>query len=57
MPYEPGQIMVVTFTEQGNQAMQKIIQTAGEPHHLVLEADNEYIHADGRDKVFITVSA
>jgi beta-galactosidase len=48
---------VVAYDDRGNPAMERIIHTAGQPHRLVLEADRESIHADGRDMVFVTVSA
>lgn len=54
--YEPGQVKVVAYDEQGKAVAEKEIRTAGKPHKLVLEADRLTINADGKDLSFITVS-
>jgi beta-galactosidase len=63
--YEPGEIKVVAYDKNGNKAEEKIIKTAGKPHHLVLEADRNTLTAtplingmpqDSPDLSFVTVS-
>jgi len=63
--YESGEIKVVAYDKNGNKAEEKIIKTAGKPHHLVLEADRNTLTAtplvsgmpqDSPDLSFVTVS-
>ena len=63
--YEPGEIKVVAYDKNGNKAEEKIVKTAGKPHHLVLEADRNTLTAtplvngmpqDSPDLSFVTVS-
>lgn len=54
--YEPGELKVIAYDEEGNPAMEKKVQTAGEPYQIVLEADKKSIKADAEDMVFVTVS-
>lgn len=54
--YEPGELKVIAYDEEGNPAMEQKIQTAGEPYQIVLEADKEVLQADGEDIAFVTVS-
>ena len=37
--YEPGEIRVVAYDENGRKAAEKVIKTAGKPHHLELVGD------------------
>ena len=63
--YEPGEIKVVAYDNNGNRADETIIKTAGKPHHIVLQADRNVINAtpmeegraiDSPDLSFVTVS-
>ena len=54
--YEPGTVKAVAYDGNGNAVAEQLVHTAGEPHHLVLEADRNTIKADGKDLSFITVS-
>ena len=58
--YEPGQLRVVVYDEQGRQAGEQIVSTAGKPSKLKLDVwtqhDAEWLKADGEDLAFITVS-
>lgn len=54
--YEPGEVKVVAYDDAGNKAEEKVIRTAGKPHHLEVTADRKEIAADGRDLAYITVS-
>lgn len=53
--YQPGEIEVVAL-KKGQPVARKKMVTAGEPHHLVLEADRYELKADGQDLAFVTVS-
>ncbi len=57
--YEPGEVKVVVYDEQGREAGQQTIMTAGVPAALKLDAwtaHNDTLTADGDDLAFITVS-
>ena len=54
--YEPGEIKVVVYDENGKKAGEKTVRTAGKPHRLQLDADRSTLEANGNDLAFITVS-
>nr|MBD3622767.1 glycoside hydrolase family 2 protein [Sunxiuqinia sp.] len=54
--YEPGELKVVAFNENGEPAEEKIIRTSGAPHRIVLEPDRSTIQSDGKDISFVKVS-
>jgi len=54
--YEPGELKVVAFDDNGNPVAENKIVTAGAPHHLKLEADRTTLKANGEDLSYITVS-
>ena len=54
--YQPGELKVVVYDEQGNKAGQQIVRTAGKPKRLLLEPERTTIAADGNDLAYITVS-
>jgi beta-galactosidase len=54
--YQPGELKVVVYDEQGNKAGQQIVRTAGKPKRLLLEPERKTIAADGNDLAYITVS-
>ena len=54
--YEPGEVKVVAYDANGNKAEEKVIRTAGKPHHLQLQVDRKQLTADGKDLAYITVS-
>lgn len=43
--YEAGEIKVVAYNEQGQPVAEKVMRTAGKPHHIVLEADRQSMPA------------
>ena len=47
--YEPGEIRVVAYDRSGQPAAEKILRTAGKPHHIVLEADRTSMPAQPVD--------
>ena len=53
--YEPGEVTVVAYDDQGRQAASKTIRTAGKPHHLVLTANTDALEANGDDLAYMTV--
>lgn len=53
--YQPGEVKVTAYDENGNPADEKIIETAGKPHHLVLSSNRTSMKADDEDLVYITV--
>ena len=53
--YEPGELKVVAYDEQGRAAAEEVVRTAGKPHHLVMESAVPTLQADGKDLAYITV--
>ena len=53
--YEPGEVKVIAFDEQGNKSAEKIIKTAEKPHHIVLSSNRNALEANGEDLAYITV--
>ena len=57
--YEPGELKVVVYDEQGQKAGEKVVRTAGKPSKLKLDVWTQgggSLRADGDDLAFITVS-
>ena len=54
--YEPGEIKVVVYDENGNKAGEQVVRTAGKPARLQLESDRTSLKADGNDLAYVTVS-
>ena len=52
--FEPGEVRVVA-RKNGNVTAEKIIRTAGAPHHIRLTPDRQLIKANGRSLSFVTV--
>lgn len=53
--YEPGEVKVVAYDADGNRAAERVMRTAGKPHHLVVTSNRSELKADGDDLVYITV--
>ena len=53
--YEPGEVTVVAYDNDGNVTGEKTIRTAGKPHHLVLTPNRSEINADGEDLLYVMV--
>lgn len=53
--YEPGELKVVAYDKDGRPAAEKIVKTAGKPHHLVLTPNRESLEANGDDLLYVTV--
>jgi beta-galactosidase len=52
--YQPGVLKAVS-RKNGRVVLEKTIETAGRPTKIVLEADRDVLHADGKDLSFVTV--
>ncbi|MGL5317917.1 MAG: DUF4982 domain-containing protein, partial [Bacteroidales bacterium] len=53
--YEPGEIRVVAYNDQGEVQEEKVTRTAGRPVSIVMSPDRKVIKADGKDLCFITL--
>jgi len=53
--YQPGEVRVVAYDKQGRKADEKVLRTAGKPHHLELVTRHANIKADGKDLAYVTV--
>lgn len=47
--YEPGELKVVAYDENGNKVDEEVVRTASKPHHVELQADREFMHAISTD--------
>lgn len=54
--YEPGEVKVVAYDNDGNAAAEKTIRTAGKPHHIVLTPNRSELAANGDDLLYVTVN-
>ena len=54
--YQPGELKVVVYDENGAQAGTQVIRTAEKPARLLLEPERKVIAADGTDLAYVTVS-
>ena len=53
--YVPGEIRVVAYDANGYPKMEKIVKTAGKPHHMELSTYRTSLAADGKDLAYVTV--
>lgn len=53
--YEPGEVRVVAYDNDGHAVAEKTIKTAGKPHHLVAIPDRTSLTANGEDLSYITI--
>jgi beta-galactosidase len=53
--YQPGTLRAVS-TQNGKTVLTQEIKTAGAPAKIILKADRNTIHADGKDLSFVTVT-
>lgn len=54
--YEPGELKVIAYNEDGSMVGEKIIRTAGKPHHINLTCSRKNILASSKELVYITVN-
>ena len=55
--YEPGEIRVVAYDEQGKPVEEKVVATAGKAKALRIKANHNEAAADGEDLVYFTIEA
>ena len=53
--YEPGEVRVIAYDENGQKAEEKVLRTAGKPHHLELTTRHPFIKADVKDLAYVTI--
>lgn len=53
--YQPGEVRVVAYDEQGNPVAEKTVRTAGKPHHIELVTDRSSLQADEKDLAYVTL--
>ena len=54
--YQPGELKVVAYNEDGEIAEEKVIKTAGKPAAIKLTPDRTTLNADGEDLCYLNVS-
>lgn len=54
--YEPGEITVTAYDDNGRAVAVKSVRTAGKPYALRLETGTKELKADGDDLAYVTVS-
>ncbi len=56
--YEPGELRVVAYDKEGNKAAERVVKTAGKPHHFEFDtAHNVVPQANGQDLYYVIVKA
>ena len=53
--YQPGEVKVVAYDENGTAVDEKIVRTAGAPHHIELSTNVTKLKGNGKDLAYITV--
>ena len=53
--YEPGEVKVVAYDNNGKAVAEKIVRTAGKPHHIELSTDYPTLKANGKDLAYVTL--
>lgn len=53
--YQPGELRVVAYDQNGNKAEEQVTRTAGKSHHLEIVADRTLLSADGKDLAYLTI--
>ncbi|MBD5233330.1 MAG: glycoside hydrolase family 2 protein [Bacteroidales bacterium] len=54
--YQPGEIRVVAYDENGQPAAERTVRTAGKPYSLKLETSTDALESNGEDLAYVTVS-
>jgi beta-galactosidase len=52
--FVPGEIRVVAYDANGYPKMEKVVKTAGKPHHIELSTYRTSLSADGKDLAYVT---
>lgn len=53
--YQPGEVKVVAYNSEGKACEERVIKTAGKPHHIEVTPDRNGISADGKDLAYFNV--
>lgn len=53
--YEPGEVKVVAYNDEGAVVETKTVRTAGKPYRIELTPDRSRLSADGKDLVYFNV--
>ena len=53
--YQPGEVKVVAYDEQGNEVATRAIRTTGKPYAIKMTLENDHIKADGEDIAYVRV--
>ena len=57
VPYEAGELLAIAYDENGNEALRRVVKTAGEPYEIRLEAERCEILSDGEDVCYVRAYA
>ncbi|MCM1054677.1 MAG: DUF4982 domain-containing protein [Bacteroides sp.] len=57
IPYEKGELIAVGYDEDGNEIARDVQRSFGDTARLFLKADKTELKADGRDLIFLEISA
>ena len=53
--YEPGEVKVIAYDKDGKAAAEKVVRTAGKPHHIELVTKKKVLQVDGKDLAYVTL--
>lgn len=53
--YEPGEVKVIAYDRNRKAMAEKVIRTAGKPHHIELSTPHHTLNADGKDLAYVTL--
>lgn len=53
--YDPGEVRVVAYDNSGKAVAEKVVCTAGKPHHIELSTDYSVLKANGKDLAYVTL--
>ena len=55
LPYEPGELLAISFDEQGNETGRTSLTTAGKAEEIRVEAEKTALQADGQSLAFLDI--
>lgn len=53
--YEQGEVKVIAYDKDGRKVAEKVMHTAGKPHHLVVKSNRKILSSNGEDLAYITI--
>jgi len=57
IPYEPGELTAIGYDAAGNERARDVQRSFSDTHHIIGIPDKEKLKADGRDLIFVDISA